>query len=172
MSKIITPEFKGSFVNVLKPRAFSPDQDPKFSMTIAIDKDDKFWNQLDKVIKDVAVAKWGEVPKKLKTFIKDGDDEEERYNLAGKNLFTASNKKAPGVLVKTENGLVEPVSEDEIYSGAIYRASIRPYAYEYQNSKGVAISLDNVLKVKDGERFSSKSSAADDFSDFIEEEWN
>jgi len=172
MSKIITPAFRGSFVNVLKPRAFSESQDPKFSMVIAIDKEDKFWQQLDKTIKEVATDKWGEVPKKLKTFIKDGDDEEEKYNLQGKRLFTASNKSAPGVLIKTENGLEEVVDPEDIYSGAFYRASIRPYAYEYQNSKGVAISLDNVLKVKDGEKFTSRTTAQDDFKEYLSEDWD
>lgn len=169
MSKLITPVFRGSFVNVLKPRAYSPEQEPKFSMSIAIDKNDEFWKKLDSAIKSVAEDKWGEVPKKLKTFIKNGDDEEEKYGWQGMNVFTASNKSAPGVLVKNpENGAVEEVvDEEEIYSGAFYRVSIRPYAYEFQNSKGVAISLDNVLKVKDGEKFTSKTSAMDDFKEYV-----
>lgn len=173
MSKLITPTFRASFCNVLEPKAFSPDQDPKFSMVIPISKEDEFVAKLKKTMDEVAIAKWGEVPKKLKTFLKDGDDEEEKYGWKGHIVFTASNKSAPGVLVKTEQGLVEPVSKDEIYSGAFFKAAIRPYAYEYQNSKGIAISLDNVLKVKDGEKFSSKAKAEDDFADFADnDDWD
>lgn len=172
MKKLITPEIRGSFVNLLKPKAYSKDQAPKYSMVIAIDKNDKFIADLKKAMDEVAIEKWGEVPAKLKTFLKDGDQEEEKYGWNGKLVFTASNKSAPGVLVKTEQGLVEPVSEEDIYSGAYYRCSVRPYAYEYEKSKGVTISLDNVLKTKDGEKFTSKTSAAEDFADFVESDWS
>lgn len=173
MSKLITPEHKASFCNVMEPRAFSPDQDPKYSTTIAIDKKDKFWKQLDKAIEEVAIAKFGEVPRRLKTFIKDGDNEEEKYGWEGKFVITASNKSAPGVLVKTEQGLVEPISKGDVYSGCFCRASIRPFAYTYQNTKGVAISLDNFLKTKDGDKFTTRSTAAEDFSEFVDsEDWD
>lgn len=173
MAKVITPEFRGSFVNVMEAKAYSADQDPKYSMTIAIPKDDKFWKELNAEIKAVCIKKWNEVPKKYKTFFKDGDEEEEKYGFKGMTVFTASNKQKPGIVVKNDKGdLVEPMNNDEIYSGAYYRASLRPYAYEYQNSKGVAISLDNVMKTKEGERFGSKTSAAEDFSDFAEGDWD
>ena len=172
MSKLITPTIRGSFVTVMKPKAFDETQDPKYSMVIAIDKEDKFWDDLDKAIEEACIAKWGEVPKKFKLAIKDGDEEDEKYDWAGKKVFTASNKTAPGVVVKTEQGLVEPMSDDEIYSGAFYKCAVRPYAYEYKKAKGVAISLDNVLKVKDGEKFTSRTSATEDFADFAEGDWD
>lgn len=171
-AKLITPEFRGSFVQVMEPKAFDQSQDPKYSMVIVIPKEDKFVADLNKMIEKVAIEKWGELPKKLRTFIKDGDQEEEKYDWAGNIVFTASNKSKPGVVVKAESGqLVEPMNNEEIYSGAYYRAAIRPYAYEYNNSKGVAISLDNVMKVKDGEKFTSRTTAQDDFADFCEGDW-
>jgi len=171
-AKLITPEFRGSFVQVMKPKAFDATQEPKFSTVIAIPKDDPFVAKLNKMIEAVAIAKFGELPKKLKTFIKDGDQEEEKYGWQGHIVFTASNKSKPGVVVRQADGkLEEPMSEEEIYSGAYYRASIRPYAYEYNNSKGVAISLDNIMKTKDGEKFTSKTTAQEDFADFVESDW-
>lgn len=167
MSKLITPEFTGRFVNVLTPKAFDPTQDPKYSVVIALPKTDKFWKDLDEAINAAAEAKFGEVPKKLKTFIKDGDEDE--YIPDGHFAITASNKKPVGVLVKTDKGLVEPTSDSDIYAGAVYRASIRPYAYSYQNSKGVAISLDNILKVAEGERIGGRTDAKEDFKDFLED---
>ncbi len=172
MSKIITPEFRGSFVTINEPKAFAAGDTPKYSMVIAIDKDSKFFAALQEKMDEVCIAKWGEVPKKLKTYLKDGDTEDEKYGWAGKTVFTASNKSKPGILVKTEQGLVEPITNEEIYSGAYYRASIRPYAFEYNKSKGVTISLDNVLKVRDGEKFTSATTAEDDFKDFVESDWN
>jgi len=167
MTKLVTPEFRGSFVTLMQPRAYSEGVQPKYSITIALPKDDKFWEKVDGEIKAVCMEKWGEVPKKLKTFFKDGDEEDEKYGWKNCRVMTASSKQKPGVVIKDGDDLREPISEDEIYSGAFYRASIRPYAYEFQNSKGVAIALDNVMKVKEGERFTSKTTANQDFSDFL-----
>lgn len=171
--KLITPEFRGSFVTVLKPRAFDEGQDPKYSMVIVMDKKDdkKFLDQLQVNIQKACVEKWGEVPKKFKIAIKDGDQEEEKYNWQGKTVFTASNKSQPGIVMQTEQGLVPGTTEEEIYSGAVFRCSIRPYAYEFKKAKGVAISLDNVLKVRDDEKFTNKTKAEDDFADFVEGDW-
>lgn len=172
MTKLVSPEFRGSFVQVMKPKAYSKDQDPKFSMVIPIPKDDAFQALLDEAVNAAAMEKWNEIPKKLKVVFKDGDKEDEKYEWAGCRVITASNRTQPGVVVKTEQGLVEVTNPDDIYSGAYYRASIRPYAYEYEKTKGVAISLDNVMKTRDGEKFSSKTSAADDFANFAEGDWD
>ena len=173
MTKIITPEFRGSFVTLMEPKAFSADQAPKYSMVIALPKEDEFFKKLKASIDEAAMTKWGEIPKKLKTFLKDGDEEDEKYDWQGLTVFTASNKSKPGVVVKSEDGkLEEPMTNEEIYSGAFYRASVRPYAYEYNKTKGVAISLDNVMKTKDGEKFTSRTSATEDFSEFLEGDWS
>lgn len=173
MTKLITPVFRASFVTVMKPKAYSAGQDPKYSIVIPLDKEDKFFEDLQKAVDQVCMDKWGEIPKKLAfKSLKDGDKEEEKYDWAGKTVITATNKSQPGILMKTEQGLVEPTTDEDIYSGAYFRASIRPYAYEFEKTRGVAISLDNVLKVKDGEKFTSKTSAADDFADFASEDWD
>ena len=169
MTKLVTPEFRGSFVTVMEPKAFSPEQPAKYSMVVGLPKEDPFWKKMDKAIEEVCTEKWGEVPKKLKTFFKDGDEEDEKYGWQGLKLFTASNKSKPGVVIREDGELREPMSNDEIYSGAYYRASVRPYAYEYNKTKGVAISLDNVMKVSDGEKFTSRSNPEDDFNDFLED---
>lgn len=172
MSKLITPKFRGSFVTVMEPKAFSADQAAKYSVVIALPKENDFWKKLDDAIESAAVTKWGEKPAKMKTFIKDGDDEDEKYGWQGCWVITASNKSRPGVVVRQEDGsMVEPVSNDEIYSGAYYAAAIRPYAYEFNKSKGVAISLDNLCKISEGEKFTSRTSAEDDFKDVINSDW-
>lgn len=174
MSKLITPEFRGSFVQVMEPKAFKAGDTPKYSMSIPLPKDHPFHAKLQATIEEVCIAKWGEVPKKLAIkFRKDGDLEEEKYGWQGQTILAASNKTKPGIVVKGEDGkLEEPMTNEEIYSGAYYRASIRPYAYVYEKAKGVALSLDNLMKTKDGEKFTSKTSANDDFADFVEGDWN
>lgn len=175
MSKIVTPEFRGSFVHLLEPHAIKAKQgekqnDPRYSITIPVDKKDPFWKKIDALIEETAVAKWGKVPAKLKNPKKDGDEGDDdgnvRPELAGKWSVQAGCglKSKPGVV---DANLQPIMSADEIYSGAWYRASIRAYAWEHPTGgKGVSIALDNVMKVKDDEAFSGRTNASADFADF------
>ena len=79
---------------------------------------------------------------------------------------TSNNK--PGIV----DAALKPIMDaNEIYSGAYYRASIRAYAWEHPTGgKGVSIALDNIMKVKDGEAFSGRTDASDDFANFAKED--
>lgn len=172
-SKIITPEFRGSFVHVLEPHAMrvAPGEaqpEPRYQITIPIPKTDPFWKKFDKLVEETAVAKWGKVPPKLKTPKKDGDDTDMDGNVrpefAGKWSIQASSKKKPGIV---DANLQPIMTADEIYSGAWYRASIRCYAWEHATGgRGVSVALDNCMKVRDDEAFSGRARAEDDFADF------
>lgn len=173
MSKIITPEFRGSFVHLVKPHAMKVREgekqpEPRFQITAAIPKTDPFWAKLKKLVEETATAKWGKIPPKLKSPIKDGDepdnDGNERAEFKGKYTIQCSSKNKPGIV---DANLQPIMSEDEIYSGAWYRASLRCYAWEHPTGgKGVSIALDNVMKTKDDEAYSGRSKAEDDFKSF------
>lgn len=173
MSKLITPEFRGSFVHILEPHAIkaAPGEkqpEPRFQITIPIDKKDPFWKKVDKLIEETAVAKWGKVPAKLKNPKKDGDavddDGNKRPEFEGRWSIQASSKNKPGIV---DASLQPIIDANEIYSGAWFRASIRAYAWEHPTGgKGVSIALDNVMKIRDDEAFSGRSKAEDDFADF------
>jgi len=173
MTKIVTPPFRGSFVHLTQPHAMkvAPGEkqpEPRYQITIPIPKNDPFWKKFDKMVEDAAIAKWGKVPPKLKTPKKDGDDTDMDGNVrpefAGRWSIQASSKNKPGLV----DASLQPImSEDEIYSGAWYRASVRCYAWDHPTGgRGVSVALDNCMKVKDDEAFSGKSSAADDFKEF------
>lgn len=167
MSKLITPEFRGSFVHILQPHApkaapGEAQQKPRYQITIPLPKGDKFWPQVEKLVTDTAVAKWGKIPPKLKNPIKDGDAED-REEFKGKLTIQATSNNKPDIVDKALSPIMDP---NEIYSGAWYRASIRAYAWEHPTGgKGVSIALDNVMKIRDDEAFSGRSSAGDDFAD-------
>lgn len=173
MSKLITPEFRGSFVHILAPHAIKvpageKQPDPRFQITIPIPKNDPFWKKFDKLVEETAVAKWGKVPAKLKTPKKDGDETDDDGNVrpefAGRWSIQATSKNKPGIV---DANLQPVMSADEIYSGAWYRASIRCYAWEHPTGgKGVSVALDNVMKTRDDEAFSGRSTAESDFADF------
>lgn len=164
--KFITPEFRGSFVAIDKPKRVKGDDtsEPKFQVLAAFDKDDEDTHaELQAMVEAAAIDKWGKVPPKFKSPIKDGDDEE-YDNLKGKWTLNLTNTKRPGVV----DADVDPIMDmDEIYSGAWYRASIRCYAWEHPTGgKGASFSLDNLMKIRDDERFDGATSAEDDFADF------
>lgn len=57
----------------------------------------------------------------------------------------------------------EIIDRSEVYSGVYGRASISFYAYSTNGARGIACSLNNLQKVRDGQPLGSRSSAADDF---------
>jgi hypothetical protein len=160
--KIITPEFPGSYVHLAQPHSVSPDQDPKFSLQIVLPKDDPFWAKLEKASKEIAAAKWGgKVPKGLRSTVNDGDATD-REEVQGCNYMTVScsEDRRPEVVDRNMQKVIEP---SELYSGAIYRASLRGYAWDNKFGKGISFGLSNVMKVADGERIDGRTSASSDF---------
>ena len=171
LKKIITPEFRGSYVNVLTPSKFNENdatEKAKYTITIMMDKAEPIWKEIRAEMDAVCIAKWGEVPKSLRTYIKDGDDGEfEGQGWEGQRGFKATSKTKPGVVVNSPQGLVPPVEPEEIYSGAYFRASISIYPFEFKG-KGVAFALNSVMKTRDGEPFSKRSNPEEDFAEFVD----
>jgi hypothetical protein len=165
MAKLVTPEFRGSYVFLTEPRSMPGAEGgkPKYQITVVLPKNHAFWADLDLQVNKAAVDKWGKVPPRLKTPVKDGDDSE-RSEFAGSNTVQATSLNRPGIV---DTNLSPILSADEIYSGAYYRISYHCYAWEHPTGgKGVSLAVDNVMKVKDGEAFSGKSSAESDFAEF------
>ena len=175
--RIFTPEFTGSFVNVIVPKKQEHDdgtpKDPKFCITIVLPVDDPFWTKLDTYIEKAAIAKFGEVPKRMVLTRHDEDynDLEKYPEFEGMYTIEAGNdKRRPEVLVRDSDGSIgEVVNPDEIYPGARYVVSVKVKGWEYEakKRKGVSLYLENVLKVGDGDRLGgSTPSAMDDFGNW------
>lgn len=171
MTKLVTPVFRGSFVHLVEPKAPAAGADPVYSIAIVLPKDDpetkKFMKALQDAVNAAAKEKFGQVPKKLKKPWKDGDEEDDRPEWEGAWVVNAKSKSRPGVVDRA----LQPVMDaEQLYSGAYYRASVSEWCWQHEvGGKGVSLNLDNVMWVKDGEPFSSRSKAEDDFSDFAEE---
>lgn len=170
---LVTPVFRGSFVHVVTPRAFEAGDDPKYSCLIVVPKKEKaFLKKMQAAMKATAQAKFGTDVKMsaLKIYVKDGDGAEVpeslSENVEGCVYFNASSNFRPGVIDTDGNPLT---SEDEVYSGAHYRATISFYAWQHpKGGRGVSINLRSLLKVRDDEAFTTRSDPMADFSDFLE----
>ena len=161
--KLTTPEFRGSFVQLVKPRSYG-DGEPKFSITVVLERDDPFWGKLEKKIEDAARKKFGSIPERFESPIKSGKDMK-LPEFKGMDFCRAQSTEKPGVVGMDGSEIID---RNELYSGAWYRAKIKPYAWEFGKKRGVSIQLDNVLKVRDDDPLSGKASAADDFADYVD----
>ena len=165
-SKIVTPEFRGSFVSLAEPRTIpgaAPGTKPKYQITLALPKDDPFWAEAEQQIEAAYMERWGKKPPKFRSPIKDGD-EMERAEFADMYTLQFSSFDRPGLVDSQMKPVVDP---DELYSGAWYRVSCRAYAWSHPTGgNGVSFSLDNAMKCRDDEAYSGKTSASDDFGAF------
>jgi hypothetical protein len=81
---------------------------------------------------------------------------------AGKMFFNASSKNKPGIVDENR----EPImSNDEFYSGCYGRASVNFYNFSVSGNTGIAVGLNNLQKLEDGERLAGGASAEEDFAD-------
>lgn len=164
-----TPAFRGSYVHLDRPHKINDEGEPRYSILIVLDPDNDdhadYIETLEDWVAEVAEEKFGEVPRRLKSPIREGDDIGEEFE--GMVCLNVGNTRKPGVV----DADLEPIDDldraEELYSGAWYRVSIRPYAWEHKTGgKGVSFSLDNVMKVDDDEPIGPSAPAAeDDFAD-------
>ena len=109
MPTLITPEFRGSFVHLAEPHAIG-DSEPAYSMAVAIPKTETEWlKKLDEEIKEVALAKFGKIPPKLKLTLRDGD-EEGRPEFVGCIVFNTKSKTRPGIVDSDLQPILDPES--------------------------------------------------------------
>ena len=170
--KVVTgPDTRWSYVNAWEPKSINGGM-PKYSVSLIIPKSDTKTIQKVKAAIEAAYHE-GESKLKgngrsipplttLKTPLRDGDVERPD-DPAYKNAYfiNANNSSAPGIV----DADCQPILErSEIYSGVFGRASVNFYAFNTNGNKGIACSLNNLQKIRDGEPLGGKSNAEDDFA--------
>ncbi len=172
--KLITPVFRGSYVNAVKPRAIEEGGDPVFSMMMVLLKKDPetkaFMAKLEAAVSEACINKLGKdiLPHtKLKHwFVQDGDTSDNEEH-AGAWTFRASSKFRPGAIDhKTRNPLFE---EEDLYSGAWYRASLDAWCWSNAFGTGCSLNLNNIMKMKDDAKFGGGAKPEQDFEAFLDE---
>jgi len=162
MEKCMSPEFRVSFPQVFEAKSFQG-APPKFSLVMLFDKGIDL-SKLKELAKNAINEKWPDAnkrPKGLKNPFRDGDAEKPGVEGYENAIFiTASSKMKPGVV---DSNLVPIISADDFYAGCFARATLTAYAYDTAGNKGVAFGLQNIQKLKDGDSFSGRSKAEDDF---------
>jgi hypothetical protein len=170
-TKVVTGVVRLSYAHLFEPTSINEGEDKKYSVSILIPKKDKV--TIAKIEDAIAAAtqqgkeKWGgKIPAKLKLPLRDGDvDRPDDDAYVGHYFINASTKSKPGVVDKDLNPVLD---QEEVYSGCYARVSVNFYPFEASGNRGVAVGLNNVQKLKDGEPLAGKSSALDDFSEELE----
>lgn len=165
--KVITGKVRFSYLHAFEPSSMVEGGDKKYSVSLIIPKSDKV--TLAKIEKAVALAieegksKFGgSIPKNLKMPLRDGDEErEDDENYAGCMFLNANSTNKPGLVDKDINPILD---REDLYSGCFGRASINFYAYNASGSKGIAVGLNNLQKLEDGDRLGGGGASAE--SDF------
>ena len=178
-TKVITGvNTRWSYVNAWEPKSINGGA-PKYSVSLIIPKSDT--KTLEKIRAAIQAAyEEGQSKLKgngrsvpalsaLKTPLRDGDAErpdDEAY--ANSYFVNANSGTAPGIVDADRNPILE---RSEVYSGVYGRASINFYAFNSNGNKGIACSLNNLQKIRDGEPLGGKSRAEDDFAEEDEEDF-
>ena len=167
-----------SYVNAWEPKSINGGT-PKFSVSLIIPKSDtKTVAKIKAAIE--AAYKEGEAKLKgnsrtvpalsaIKTPLRDGDAERpDDPAYANSYFMNANSNTAPGIV----DADCQPILErSEVYSGVYGRASVNFYAFNSNGNRGIACSLNNLQKIRDGEHLGGKSSAEDDFATDDEEDF-
>lgn len=174
-TKVITGTVRLGYAHVWEAKAIQEGQEAKYSACLLIPKSDK--KTIDKIHKAIEAAKQagiskfgGQVPKKLKTPLRDGDTDDTRggdEDCAGCYFINASAKTKPGIVDRNTQPIID---SDEVYSGCYVVASINFYAYNTNGNKGIACGLNHIMKVRDGEYLGGRGRAEDDFADVVIED--
>jgi len=162
------------YANVFSPKKNEDGTDGKYSVQILIPKKDTealklIENAIEAAKNNGKTSKWnGKIPpaSKLKLPLRDGDEEfPEDETYADMWFMNASNPSAPGVRVLENGALCEALDSDDFFSGCWGCVTVGFFPYNTSGNMGIAAGLNNVVKIKDGERLSGGTSAEQDFAD-------
>ncbi len=173
-TKVLTPMFRVSFPALFQPTAMDEKSTPKYGVTMLFPKSTDL-SVLEKAykiaLKKGIEEKWkGKKPKNLRSPFRDGDEEEdynERDGFPGHIFIRASSLQKPGVVDKNCDPILDPA---EVYAGCYARATVVAYPYDVAGNRGIAFGLQNLQKLKDGEAFSGRKPASQDFDEWEDDD--
>jgi hypothetical protein len=168
--KVLLKEALISYPALFEPEAFG-NQDPKYKATFVV-TDAAEVRKLQEAALEVGRAYFGDdVAKKIRAgkikFALKKSDEDDGYP-EGSYYIRATSSKRPGVvsIYPSKEDPKKPArieDPEEVYPGAVVNASVVAAVYDRPDSKGITFYLNNVQKVRDGERLDSRVAAEDEF---------
>ena len=173
-TKVVTGIVRLSYANVWEATSINGGT-PKYSVSLIIPKSDTktidaINAAVDAAIKEGASKFGGKIPNKaaLKLPLRDGDTERDDEAYKDSFFVNANSTTAPQIVDRA----VQPILDRaEVYSGCYARVSINFYAFNSNGNRGIACGLGNIQKISDGDPLGGRSSAADDFSSDLDDDF-
>lgn len=154
VANLITPSFRAGYISVFKATAMKQANGEmgraKYSVR-ALFPPSTDLSALKAAAGQTAKEKWGDnIPKSCRSPFRKNAELDNPVPGIGDDwivvTFSANDDRRPG-LVDARNQDI--INEDDVYSGAWYRAEVRPFAYDQAGNKGVSFGLQNLQKMKD-----------------------
>jgi hypothetical protein len=169
-TKVMTPQFRVSFPNVLRPgKPMKAGDEPKYGVTMLFPKGQDL-SKMKAAAHAACVESWGadqsKWPKNFRNPFRDQSEKAFEGYEAGAIFVTAKSKNRPGLV---DVNVLDIIEEKDFYPGCYARATVNAFCYEYMGNKGVAFGLNNVQKLKDGEPLGGRTRATDDFEAVAED---
>jgi len=167
-TKVVTGTVRLSYLHIWEPATAPGSTEAKYSASLIISKNDTATIEKIKAAVEAAIeqgkGKWGgKRPAKLKLPLRDGDEERPEDDAYANSYFLNANAKTkPGIVDAGVNPILE---QDEVYSGCYGKASVTFYAFDSNGNRGIACGLNHIMKTKDGDALSGRTSAEEDFKD-------
>lgn len=170
-TQITTGRVRFSFPHLFQPYAANDGQEPKYSVTLLIDKKDSY--TVTKIRSAMEAAKADYIEKNpgkrapQKNTLHDGDgvrDSGEPFGPECKGCYVVTvSTKRPPLLVYSDK---TPITDEfDLYAGCYGRAIINAFVYDTAGNKGLTFGLNGIMKLSDGEPLSGGVVKADDFDD-------
>jgi hypothetical protein len=170
-----TPEGRVSFPSVFEKTSYD-DSKPAYELTLLIPKGTDI-SALQALAGEIAKEAWGDKVAALKPRnpIRDGDGVKQTGEpfpdeYKGHWFIKAKSYNRPGIVNKI--GLEPIVSEEIFYAGCWAKITVTAFAYGGPGTKytpGVSFWLNNIMKTRDDDPFSGRTSADTDFAEDSEE---
>lgn len=188
----VTPECRGSYVNLLEPRPLPQSTTLAWGMQCIFKKTEMIeaWvKDLKNIYAQVLIDKFGKekagkvaqiLLAKNSFPVRDGDNAGDAGTLAnteqlkGCYFLNTNNRFKQPHIIGPMGKAIDPatLTPDDIYSGAYYRVMLEFWYYDTAGNKGISTSIAAVMKTKDGENLgagTTSKEASNAFSDFSEE---
>lgn len=181
-TKVITNLVRFSYLHVFEKvkQEGDTDSDGKYSVSLIIPKSDKetikcIREAINNAKESAIKEKWNgkNVAVKESEVLHDGDEERPEDSAYANSYFlSAKCNTQPGLIDAYKNEITD---SRVLYSGCYGRASVTIYGFNVNGKKGIAVGLNNLQKLKEGEPLGGRASAQDDFDDdealkYIEDE--
>jgi hypothetical protein len=168
--KVITPEAMLSY-----PALFAPKQTPSGELKygcVLVFQEGADLSPLENAALAALEERWGARAKEmlqknqLKWPFRDGAERDAQGYGPGTTFINVTSKLQPGAVDSDggDDGKPRRITDlSELYAGCFVRASLRPFTYDTNGSKGVSFALNNLQKLRDGERIDGRLRPEDEF---------